>query len=153
MKDVYTSTEVVTLLDLNRNSLTEWLRLGYVTPSINPSQGRGNRLRYSREDLYYICLFKWLNDQGHSRESIKIMLDRAKAEVSPDEFSSISHLVLHRQEGGQVSRLEKIYTDAEADNRQEERAGMNFVITWTDRVSINLDKVRHYVDSLIDGNG
>ena len=68
----YTTFEVCRILSIQRNLLAQWLRNGYIRPSVSGANGLGTKNLFSKNDLYVICLFHQMVDAGIRRESAGI---------------------------------------------------------------------------------
>jgi len=64
----YTHTQIQKILNINRNTLQQWLNCGFVCASINRSSKQGDTNLFSEKDLICIKLFMYLNNQGFSRQ-------------------------------------------------------------------------------------
>jgi hypothetical protein len=64
----YTTFDVCRILSIQRNLLAQWLRNGYVQPSISEARGLGTKNLFSQNDLFVICLFHQMVDSGISRQ-------------------------------------------------------------------------------------
>lgn len=63
MKEQFTIKQAVTITQVPRERLKEWLLRGYIRPSIAAGVGAGRSNLYSRIDLYVIALFDYLVSQ------------------------------------------------------------------------------------------
>ena len=64
----YTTFDVVKILDLKMERFQDWLKRGFIMPSIQYQFGRGKKKYFERWDIYLIRLFKHLLDSGISRK-------------------------------------------------------------------------------------
>ncbi len=62
----YTTFDVVKILDLKMDRFQDWLKRGFIMPSIQYRFGRGKKKFFERWDIYLIRLFKHLLDSGIS---------------------------------------------------------------------------------------
>ena len=70
----YTTFDVVKILDLKMERFQDWLKRGFVTPSIKYRFGRGKKKFFERWDIYLIRLFKHLLDSGISRKQAAVFV-------------------------------------------------------------------------------
>lgn len=71
----FTTTDIAKEIDIPRNRLKEWQRLGYINqPSIEKSAGSGTAGCYSVKDLCEIHLFSFLLKFGVSRDIASLMI-------------------------------------------------------------------------------
>jgi len=70
----FTFTEVLRVTDLKRERVRDWIKHGYVKPSIQKSSIQGERNQFSRLDIYKISLFKRLLEVGIFRETASALL-------------------------------------------------------------------------------
>ncbi len=106
----FSSFEIVERLGIDLGRLREWLKRGYVAPSVERAAGRGTRSVFSRWDLYRIELFRTLVDRGFSREAAADTASAVSDEAirrwldSRDRASAPSYpafaVVAHYGEGG-----------------------------------------------------
>ncbi|ACL06918.1 hypothetical protein Dalk_5248 [Desulfatibacillum aliphaticivorans] len=65
----YSTFDVARILGIDKTRLHEWLRRGFVIPSVQQAQGRGTKSVFDKSDLYRIRLFQELIDKGINREN------------------------------------------------------------------------------------
>lgn len=66
MKNEYFAQDIVKIMGINQNLLTQWISRGFVKPS-QPASGSGTRNIFSFEDICRIELFKELSSAGFAR--------------------------------------------------------------------------------------
>jgi hypothetical protein len=81
---VFTTFDVKKILGLKLDRQKDWLRRGYVIPSIQVAKGDRKKNLFSQSDLYLIALFEYLVKKGFTRSdaaarilSIKVAHDIA----------------------------------------------------------------------------
>ena len=65
---VYTTSEVLKIFGVNRNTFQDLMDRGYVRPSIRKSQRQGDSNLFSRNDLYIIACYLRLVEMGFGRK-------------------------------------------------------------------------------------
>lgn len=67
MEKAYSTFDVMRILEIDRECLREWVKRGYIVPSIQQSSGRGTKALFSRTDLFRIAIFQKAVQSGLSR--------------------------------------------------------------------------------------
>jgi len=60
--------EICKILGVKKQRIHQWLRLGYISPSLKVATKPGVRNIFSHEDLYRCAIFKYLLEGGFTRE-------------------------------------------------------------------------------------
>ena len=84
----YTTFDVVRILDLKMERFQDWLKRGFIMPSIQYRFGHGKKKYFERWDIYLIRLFKHLLDSGISRKQAA-MLIQAVGGFDPKKSTNI----------------------------------------------------------------
>lgn len=144
MKDVFLTKEVVDALTpygVTMEALQTWLKLGFVSPSIQKGTGRGTRHLFSFEDVLFIAVFKRMVDLGGgTRGEVAFFLDDktpgsslAKARRSGNKFLQVKESVVpvvgdivetedgHRTVRRSPKQIERLMTCAFSDEITIER--------------------------------
>lgn len=139
----FTTTKVLNLLDLNRNTFQDWMDRKLIKPSIQKSSKQGEPNIFSKKDLYAIYLFNRLVNFGISR-----MLAKDHANITFDNVGDgkdqIKYSVLTRGyvpglKGGRIQH-DKVYkTPPTVSLQSNEMFGL----------VINLLAIKKEVDDLI----
>jgi len=95
--EIFTTTDVSkTGVKLDR--FKEWLRGGYVVPSVKKATGRGTKHLFSRFDLYMIKLFDHLMSLGLQREEAAALIGllNTSQKTGPRNMEAVtdSHFIL-----------------------------------------------------------
>jgi len=64
----YSTFDIIGGMGIKIERLKDWLRRGYIQPSIQVAQGSGTKNLFNRNDLYQLGLFMFLIARGFSRE-------------------------------------------------------------------------------------
>jgi hypothetical protein len=64
-------SEVCEILELNKNTLHEWIKRDLVRPSVRAKSGKGNRLLFGGLDLFRLSLFQRISDRGAFRSGAR----------------------------------------------------------------------------------
>lgn len=65
-QDIFSSSQVLRILSIRKERLRQWIKLGYVSPTVEPF-GKRTRHVYTKVQLFGIALFKRLIDLGLNR--------------------------------------------------------------------------------------
>jgi hypothetical protein len=66
-EQVFSTFDVLRILDLKRGRLTHWIKGGFIPEGIQIAWGRGSKTVFSLYDVYSIALFKQFVDSGLGR--------------------------------------------------------------------------------------
>ena len=64
MKEPFTTFDISKILDLKIDLQKDWMKRGYIEPSIQKATGQGTKNLFSIEDIYLIALFQHLVELG-----------------------------------------------------------------------------------------
>lgn len=70
----FTITRASEILDIAKGAIHEWLKRGFLIPSIRAQSGRGKAMLFSLQDLYKLALFKNINDRGLIRSAATALI-------------------------------------------------------------------------------
>ena len=138
----YTSSDLAKL-GIKRERLKEWIKRGYVEPTIQKGDGTGHWHLFSRSDLYLLELFKYLLSRGFSRKEAH---RRVKHIVTPGlKYAPDVDVIL-------------FYNKGESDDdilidflKEGDKVAINFQKDyWCDLFAVNFRRIRNHVDSVID---
>ena len=93
--DLYSTLDIMRILDLSRGKIREWVDGRFVVPYIK-SSGQGERSEFNRWDLYGIKMFKEMVANGMSREKTGELYKGWKKhteEISISDRDKILHLI------------------------------------------------------------
>ena len=68
MQSEFTTPEIEKSLHIRRDRMKEWIKKGYIVPSVQKGAGRGTKHIFSRDDVYAVFLYRELIEQGISRK-------------------------------------------------------------------------------------
>lgn len=68
MDTEFSTLDIVKLMGISRERLRVWMDKGFIRPSIQKAEKRGEKNLFSKVDLYIIGLFRYLLDKGLSWE-------------------------------------------------------------------------------------
>ena len=68
MEETYSTFDIVGGMGIKIERLKDWMRRGYIQPSIQVAQGSGTKNLFNQKDLYQLGLFIFLINRGFSRE-------------------------------------------------------------------------------------
>ena len=66
--NLYTTGGVAKKLGIKYITLRDWLRMGYIEPSVEKSTGQGSPNIFNHKDVYKVAVFRRLVSLGFSRE-------------------------------------------------------------------------------------
>lgn len=66
----FLAKDIEKITGVKRNRLEQWIKWGFITPSVQVAKGHGTRNIWSRHDLYNIATFKKVTESGLSREIV-----------------------------------------------------------------------------------
>ena len=66
--NIFSTLEIARILGIHRDCILEWIKRGFIPPSIQKARGHGTQNVYSRWDVYGIALFSALLKNGWSRD-------------------------------------------------------------------------------------
>lgn len=72
----YTTFEIEKILQIPRTRLQDWLARDYIWPSLEKSEEKGEKNRFSRDDLYCIYLFDRMMSLKQNRDNCAKILRR-----------------------------------------------------------------------------
>jgi hypothetical protein len=106
-KNTFTTSEILKILDLNRNTFQVWMDKGFVRADIQKSTKQGEPNLFSRDNLYQIHLFSVLLQNGIDRrvanDVLKDVLDLTFKNVGPEpEQLKYATCKRHRIPGGKL---------------------------------------------------
>ena len=90
----YTTFDVVRIIGIKMERLHDWLKRGYIQPTHQEETGRGMKNYFDLVQLYVIQAFKYLVENGITREVASewtmdihksVELDRQAANIRPDQ--------------------------------------------------------------------
>jgi hypothetical protein len=142
--ETYTSFQVRDILKIDYTRLQEWIKRGYVVPTI-PATGRGTKSKFSRNDLYSIQTFLLLLQRGISREIAAAMVKKSLygKEIfwNIDIFTYSEKITNYDEDNGTyVSKMSGgVGFDYDTENELF-------------RVQIHLSMIKKIVDSMIMAN-
>ncbi len=67
----YSTFDIARILEIPRDRIHDWMRRGFISPSIVTAHGHGSKNLFSRWDVYGIALFHNIVKGGTSREWAK----------------------------------------------------------------------------------
>jgi hypothetical protein len=97
------TSEILTGLELNRNTFQDWLDRKLIVPSVQQSTKQGEPNVFSKNDVYCIQLFKRLIEQGFTRGLAKLVIENLNFDNVGSKRDQSKYAVLKR---GWVSKLE-----------------------------------------------
>ncbi|MFC1512106.1 MerR family transcriptional regulator [Candidatus Latescibacterota bacterium] len=145
MKNEFSTLDVIKILGITRNRIREWLREGYVWPSISESSGQGVKNVFSRWDLYAIELFKRLISTGMNRWEAHRFLhgwDMKTRKLTLEDRNEIKKYVVIIFE-----KKDQICLHPEFINTGKIDEIFNNFPTWDTMIVFNMGKIIDYVDS------
>jgi hypothetical protein len=86
MKDELTTFHIINTLGIDRGRLREWMKEGFILPSIKKADGVGTKALFDRIDIVALVLFKQLIDEH--------MMARKEAATIASLFSRTVHMFL-----------------------------------------------------------
>ena len=86
-KSNYISPDVQKVFDIKKERLRQWIKLGYIKPSVKASSGPGTHNVFSTSDLFNIGLFKKLTDVGFNRW----IASRFAQEFKEEDWKKVNH--------------------------------------------------------------
>jgi len=144
----FTTSKVLKILGINRNTFQVWLKEGFIYPGIQRSTKQGEPNLFTRDDLYRIWFFKYLVETGLTREEAARFYKRTDISfenVGP-ELGQYKYLVITRERIPQVKRgklvvheIKKTLGDIHLGKKQ------------VYGLIINLWEIKEEVDSLMSG--
>jgi hypothetical protein len=66
-QETYTTSDILRILDIKKQRLRQWTKLGYVEADVQVSTGSGNKSIFSIYQVYQISLFKKFVELGLNR--------------------------------------------------------------------------------------
>lgn len=143
----FTTSQVLKILNLNRNTLQDWMDRGFVTPSIQKSTKQGEPNIFSRNDLYIIFLFNRLVSFGLNRKLAKEHSDISFENVGPKKnqikYSTLTRGYVPDMKRGKITSNNLFNAPPTVDLRENDAFGL---VT-------NLMSIKNEVDSLINKRG
>jgi len=153
MGESFSTFDLVKIFGINRMTLNDWMKMGFVEPSIEKAQGAGTKSRFSREDLYRIQVFRFLLDRGFSRGDASKHAYHVAREISheqaedlnltPDQktlLESPKVIVITYKNG----RFSGGYSQPDGDLKMKFKDDYDFVL------AVNFEKIRRQVDAMIE---
>jgi len=119
---VFTTTEVIAILNLKTERIRQWIKLKYVEPTISAT-GSGTKNYFSKIDIYKIAVFKKLVDSGVNRWIAK----QITQEFSDEEW-------YHIKSG---SYAEYLFIEVQAADRKSWKDSLKLYVS--DRLPEELD--------------
>lgn len=139
--ETFSSFQVRDILNIDYTRLQEWIRRGYIVPSI-PAAGRGTKAKFSRSDLYIIQTFTLLLQRGINREIAASMMQKLLCEQTVFWNADIFTY---------TEKIDSIDKDA-GTYSSTMSGGLGFSIDTKNelfRIQIQLGMIKKVVDSMI----
>jgi len=108
----FSITDIEQLCEIDRNRLYQWMRAGYIEPTIQKASGHGTKNKWSFSDLIKIQVFKRMLESGWSREATSKITNAPKLYCSfglPVETETVEDLegrLVSIPVGGHIKRHE-----------------------------------------------
>jgi len=148
MKELFTTANVQRALDLPRERLRSWFKLGFLAPTI-AAEGQGKKALFNRQDIYKIALFKILVNMGIHRKAISDFLQSADLEgacyISIVQIDQETKISVHKNKHGSMNPETGEWTD-----NQVLYVGP-WKILWDVSLLINYEKIKRSVDETLKG--
>ncbi|MFC1895330.1 hypothetical protein ACFL0Q_01520 [Thermodesulfobacteriota bacterium] len=154
MEKLYTTT-TVTKLGIGLPRVKDWLERGFIKPSAQVAEGKGNKNLFTVNDLYLIKLFSILVASGFSRDDAA---EKIKSIRGPELPAAEQHLwsagkilsldCLAFRKGGDVLSDWVSGFDITPDGRVDFHMGA-WLADWTDIHLVNMKAVRAEVSEAI----
>lgn len=144
----YLAADVEKITGIKRNRLEQWMKSGFISPSIQVAKGYGTRNVWSLNDLYEIELFKQVTESGLSRDLVSKFLDSGR--INENDVGDIYFLVYMRK-NGEVKSLALAY-----DKNEDKTINLSTmqkeldVIGFDDCYIVNFKKIIGRVDQKIE---
>lgn len=157
----FTTFQITKKLNINRNTLQQWLDRGLIHPSIQKASGQGTKNIFSLNDVYQIGLFQKLYQVGFTQKiasELSQNIDFANVGegdksvewvmISRHTISENTTTTLHYW-CGRPSRQESKFIDH--GYIFESKAIGHSVVPGDIDFSINLLQIKNYIDYKISG--
>jgi len=96
----FLAQDIEKITGVKRNRLEQWIKWGFIKPSIQVARGHGSRNIWSRNDLYNIAIFKKVTESGLSRKIVADFLALSvMTGLNEEQINSITFLVYMRGAG------------------------------------------------------
>lgn len=76
--NVFYAADVEAITGVPKNRLQQWVKAGYISPSIEKAKGHGTQNKWDHGDLYDIQTFQYLIDRGWKRQHIADILNKER---------------------------------------------------------------------------
>ncbi len=97
-KQEFSTYDVMKILDLKRERLREWIKIGYAIPT-KPADGPGTKAIFSLIDVYNISLFRQLVDIGLHREHAMLYVENIPEFRDYNRAKELNYIIFFPRQG------------------------------------------------------
>jgi hypothetical protein len=146
--EFFSSFEVLTILDMPRERLKDWIARNYIKP-YKPAQGKGYPAVFTRLNLYQIAIFKKLVEMGLSRDKAAEIVNQLEdQDPKAESLGFLVYMVINK--GGVLDYEPRIVERGKNLAFQTEIASDNIIIKPIRGQSIEFEKEQADNDIIYD---
>jgi len=154
----FTSWNIMKMLNIQHERFREWLKFGYIRPSIQPAKGTGTKALFNRTDVYVVGAFKQLIENGYSRVHAATCASQIYQKGASSAKYAIFRFIYYRN-------LEWVNVGIRKDDSKKKDVGhldVKFATNhvdvqnhfsedafWDQLIVLNLEKLRREIDEII----